>query len=211
MITQYNVQRNKSRIDHRERVEKFVSVLHMTSRPSTGLGDRLARYRKMAGLSAQELSDRLGGELSRSVIANIESGRKTDVTVDQLLALAWVLDVPPVALALPLHEPFRHVQVVKGEAGSESTTAENLIGWFLERPGYVERDRPASPGRALVLAILRALVYYKNDRTIVDRQRGEGQDASDPDRFAESEKHLASSRQDLLDLGVDVTEPGPLD
>lgn len=185
----------------------------MTSRPSTGLGDRLARYRKMAGLSAQDVSERLGGELSRSVIANIESGRKSDITVDQLLALAWVLDIPPVALALPIHEPFRHVQVVKGDSVTQSMTAATLIDWFLERPGFNERLKPAGPGRTLVLAILKALSRYQSDRrrAYLDSRRTDEQKNSDPARYAENERELAASRQELLDLGVDVAERGPLD
>lgn len=180
----------------------------MTARPSSGLGDRLARYRKMAGMSAQDLSDNLGGELSRSVIANIESGRKTDITVDQMLAIAWVLDIPPVALALPLHEPFRHVQIVRGKNAYHSTTAARLIDWFLERPAMLEKQKPASPGRALVLATLKALSRYQNElrRTRLDRAK-----ATDSERDAENERELAASRQDLLDLGVDVTEYGPFD
>ncbi|MCS5511338.1 helix-turn-helix domain-containing protein [Curtobacterium flaccumfaciens pv. betae] len=183
----------------------------MTSRPSTGLGDRLARYRKMAGLSAQELSDRVGGELSRAVIANIESGRKSDITVDQLLALAWVLDIPPVALALPVHQPFQHVQVVRGETELESTTAATLIDWFLERPGLNDRPRPAGPGRTLVLAILRALARYQNQwrRTYLDSRHSDEQKASNPARYEENERELARDRQELLDLGVEMPERGP--
>ncbi|MGC7152982.1 helix-turn-helix domain-containing protein [Paenarthrobacter ureafaciens] len=87
------------------------------NRSSKNIGKRLARYRKLAGMTAQQLSDALGGELSRSVIANIESGRKSDLTVDQLFALAWVLGVPPVVLALPVEDPYAEVLLVEGEPG----------------------------------------------------------------------------------------------
>jgi|GEM_PF-4578081 len=99
------------------------------NRSSREFGKRLAKYRKLAGLSAQQLSERVGGVLSRSVIANIESGRKSEVTVDQLLALAWVLDIPPAVLALPAETPFSRVQVVDGEDLSVMSVYD-LATWF---------------------------------------------------------------------------------
>jgi hypothetical protein len=41
-------------------------------------------------------------ELNRSVIANIESGRRRDVSVDELLVFARALDVAPVHLLVPI-------------------------------------------------------------------------------------------------------------
>ncbi len=43
--------------------------------------------------------------MTRSVIANLESGRKDDLMVSQLLAIAQALDVYPVALMVDLFEP----------------------------------------------------------------------------------------------------------
>lgn len=40
--------------------------------------------------------------LNRSVLANIESGRRKYVSVDETLTLAWVLDVAPVHLMIPI-------------------------------------------------------------------------------------------------------------
>lgn len=82
--------------------------------PSDGLGERIARYRRLAGISARELAEQAGRGLSRGIIANIESGRKTDITVDQLLAIAIVLGVPPFALALPIESPMRQVKLSNG-------------------------------------------------------------------------------------------------
>lgn len=55
------------------------------------------------GWSAQSLADRLAGigfpQLNRSVLANIESGRrKQGVTVDELVALAHAFEVRPADL-----------------------------------------------------------------------------------------------------------------
>lgn len=47
--------------------------------------------------------------MTEAVIANIETGRKTDPTVSQLLTLSRALDVSPLMLMAPLGDPSRHV------------------------------------------------------------------------------------------------------
>ena len=105
----------------------------MSEKPSEGIGERLAKYRRLAGLSARELAERAGLGVSRGVIANIESGRKHDVTVDQLIALSAVLGIPPAALALPLDEPFRYVRLTGQSTFDDeriSTRASDAVRWF---------------------------------------------------------------------------------
>lgn len=77
----------------------------MTTNGVSPIGLNIARYRKAEGLSASELSDKVGEGLTRSVIANLENGRKEDVTVKQLIALAVTLRVPPVALVVDYFDP----------------------------------------------------------------------------------------------------------
>ncbi|MCC2032182.1 helix-turn-helix domain-containing protein [Microbacterium allomyrinae] len=98
------------------------------------IGKRLARYRKLAGFSAHELAERAG--LTRSVIANIENNRRTDITVSEVIALSQALDVPPLVLMLPVDRPFSHhvvgkwaysvgklTQMFRGASSSMSTGA----------------------------------------------------------------------------------------
>jgi transcriptional regulator with XRE-family HTH domain len=73
----------------------------------TALGLRLARYRKSNGLSAAELAELAG--TTRSVIANIESGRRTDMSTDELVKLSAALGIPPFALLFPVDRPFENV------------------------------------------------------------------------------------------------------
>lgn len=61
----------------------------------TDFGERIARFRKELNLSAQDLSDCLGGAPSRSAIANWETGRRKDINVGELVAVAAVLSVEP--------------------------------------------------------------------------------------------------------------------
>lgn len=71
----------------------------------SSIGRNVARYRKAAGMSAAELADTCGHGLTRSVIANLENGRKDDVTVKQLMVLSAALEVPPVVLLADIFDP----------------------------------------------------------------------------------------------------------
>ncbi len=63
------------------------------------------RHRQHRGMSAQELSDacaELGYPIPRSVLANLENGRRNSVGIAELLVLGAALGVPPVALLFPV-------------------------------------------------------------------------------------------------------------
>jgi transcriptional regulator with XRE-family HTH domain len=70
------------------------------------VGSRVAQFRKQRGLTAQQLSvqlrDRLGVDLKRTVIGNLESGYRRTITYAEILALAHVLNVPPLLLMVPV-------------------------------------------------------------------------------------------------------------
>lgn len=79
--------------------------------PSDEVAERIRTERKQREWSARELAERCAAagapELTDNVIENIERRRTTsgrrgrDVTVDQLLVLAYVLEISPIALLLP--------------------------------------------------------------------------------------------------------------
>jgi transcriptional regulator with XRE-family HTH domain len=72
---------------------------------------RVKELRGRKGWSGTKLGeelDALGVPWNRSVVANFESGRRPAVSVQELLALALVLDVAPVNLLVPLDsEPYQ--------------------------------------------------------------------------------------------------------
>jgi transcriptional regulator with XRE-family HTH domain len=60
--------------------------------------------RKRRGWSAQRLGEemtRVGVAWDRSIVANFENGRRSYVTVEELLALAYVFSVAPVHMIVP--------------------------------------------------------------------------------------------------------------
>lgn len=73
--------------------------------PADVLAQRVKEVRKRRGLTASELADLMveqGVKWNRSIVANFESGRRRSVSVEELLALAYVLDVSPIHLLVPL-------------------------------------------------------------------------------------------------------------
>lgn len=66
----------------------------------------------------------VGVPWDRSIVANFETGRRSTVNVEELLALAYVLDVAPVHLLVPPESgPYNPVSIV------ESNTA-NVRAWI---------------------------------------------------------------------------------
>ncbi|TXH18680.1 MAG: XRE family transcriptional regulator [Mycobacterium sp.] len=68
------------------------------------IADAIKSCRDRGDLSAQQLADRtaeLGYPLSRSQIANYESGRKKNLDVAELIVLAAALNTSPVCLVYP--------------------------------------------------------------------------------------------------------------
>jgi transcriptional regulator with XRE-family HTH domain len=72
--------------------------------PTSTIARRVRELRKRLGLTAEDLSERMretGVPFDKTVLANLETGRRRYITVQELLALALVLDVSPVDLLVP--------------------------------------------------------------------------------------------------------------
>lgn len=71
------------------------------------IGARIGFYRRANGWTMDDLASRTNGAVGKSVIANLETGRRTDLTVRQMVELSRALGVTPLALLLPLERPFQ--------------------------------------------------------------------------------------------------------
>lgn len=68
---------------------------------------RLKELRRRRGLTAQQLADRMadaGIPWEYGVVAKLETGRRKSLSIPEWLALAFVLDVPPLTLLLPTED-----------------------------------------------------------------------------------------------------------
>jgi transcriptional regulator with XRE-family HTH domain len=93
----------------------------------------IRRYRKERKMSAQQLADeceRRGLPMKRSVLANLESGRRTTLSVPELIILADVLQIPPALLLYPLGYA-ELIEVLPGQVA----TPEQAMGWLVGNLG----------------------------------------------------------------------------
>lgn len=102
-----------------------------SARLALSVAREVRRHRQAQGLSAQQLSDRcaaVGMPIQRSVLANLESGRRTTVTIAEVLVLARALGVPPGVLIFPVGYE-RQVEVLPG-ARQEPLVALDWLSGF---------------------------------------------------------------------------------
>lgn len=100
--------------------------------------------RQAAGLTmgdlAQGCADRGYPEIKEQTIKNLEAGRRANITIVDLVVLADVLGVPPVALLFPLGTDAT-VEVLPGR----EVSTWDALAWFT---GETPTDRPAPQGTA---------------------------------------------------------------
>jgi len=94
------------------------------------MGERIAAHRRRARISGEELAARAGEGLTRSMGANLENGRKLDLSVRQLVAVAAVLGVSPADLVFDLRDPYAPVELTSGTEPRVSTAHWLAYGWF---------------------------------------------------------------------------------
>lgn len=130
-----------------------------------GIADEVKRRRTELGWSAQKLSGEcaaLGFDFPRSTLADLESGRRKQISVPELIALAAALHVPPLLLVYPVGRQGE-TEALPGITRPAFRTAEWFSGAaFLPGPddaGVVTKitSDVEWPGQALVL-------YREHDR-----------------------------------------------
>lgn len=135
----------------------------MTSFDGPTIGKRVARYRQMNGQSAEELATRSGDGFSRPVIANIETGRKKELTVTQLISLSVGLGVSPAALLFDIHKPMSASGLPTRGNESDRDWPHKLVieavGWMSgrDKSALVRDDLPAQVHTNAVLQSVQAL------------------------------------------------------
>lgn len=128
----------------------------MTPFDGKTIGRRVAAYRRLNGWTMDELADRTGGAIGRSVIANIETGRKQDITVSQLVVLASGLGLPVVAL-------LTDIGTMRDQSESVGSVSR-LTGVTNPAP-----DNPAALHVSEVLAAYRELVEREKEMQMTSR------------------------------------------
>lgn len=108
-------------------------------------GRRLARIRRWLGFgSTGALAAATDGRVSQAVLQNIESGRKPDLSVAQLLEISRALGISPLLLLAPLETPTATLDLAGLGEQLTSMTAIEFDEW-------VRGTAPTSVGRATAL------------------------------------------------------------
>ncbi|MFE7930768.1 helix-turn-helix domain-containing protein [Streptomyces sp. NPDC057456] len=165
----------------------------------------MRRHRQAQGMSAQRLADRCAQlgmpTLQRTVIANLESGRRDTVTLAEVLVLAEALGVAPAALVFPVG----YAETVEHLPGQEAEPLAAL-DWF----NGSDRDE----GSALALLREHRSLEQRirgHYRRIWDTAIGEGRWHGEPDGpeaqaarevAAELTTHLHELRAEIASRGL---------
>lgn len=132
-----------------------------STRLALAIAGEVRRHRQAQGLSAQQLADRcaaIGMPIQRSVLANLESGRRTTVTVAEVLVLAQALGVPPGALMFPVGRE-RYSEVLPGVMQDPL----DAVDWLAGRTAKGD-DMSAAEGYS-------TLAYLRRHQSLVGRLR----------------------------------------
>lgn len=174
------------------------------------IAGEVRRHRLARDLSAQQLADRcaeLGHPIPRSVLANLESGRRETITVPELLVLARALEVPPVLLLFPLGR----VEQMEVLPGRDVATWPALLWFTGEYPagstiGPDAHDRDDWQTVNLFRSHQQLVTHWLEDRARLDRADQPGLMDYYAQTIRSTERGLVNVRADMRKQGL--TPPG---
>ncbi|TCL80184.1 hypothetical protein EDF43_110130 [Rathayibacter sp. PhB179] len=134
------------------------------------------------------------------MIANIESGRRSDITVDQMLALAWALGIPPAALVLPLDDPLGWVRM-PGYEESEVPTIQAI--WWFNGSNAFSDIRGASQASVIARSRLRTAEELAFSEAFFRRRTSQNAEA---DVIEEARIAFEKARAEAVALGMKVPD-----
>ena len=191
--------------------------------PSAVVAARLKESRRRRGWTAKQLAEecaRAGAtQLTASVLANIESGRpdaegrrRRDITVDELLVLAYVLGVAPIyLLALPAGGEHSAVQIAPHLSVSDP---DELLRWIRG-----DQALPGTDSRVYYSVALERMPAPDTEQTLAEYARSVLQDRAkelvsqfhvETDRLAERAHEqitrLVTNAEEALAKGASAEE-----
>jgi len=192
--------------------------------PSTVVAQRLKESRRRHGWTAKQLAEQCAKAgatyLTAAVLANIESGRpdlngkrRRDITVDELLLLAFILDVAPLyLLGLPASTAgTTAVEITPNRAVSDP---DELLRWLRG-----DQALPGTDARLYYSVALERMPAPDTEQTLAEYARSVLQDRAkelvsqfhaETDKLAERAHeqiaHLVAGAEDALSKGASTEE-----
>jgi transcriptional regulator with XRE-family HTH domain len=179
------------------------------------LGARVAAARKARGIrSTKALSELIGnGTVTEATLQNIEAGRLTNLSVSQLLNIAFALKVAPSFLLAPLAKPDSQIDLQGLSDGLTRMTVSEFDGWLSgANDGRYRPTTAAELSERTELEALRALENLLRERTRLEilakieadaSESGVGEKAWDraEDKIAVVKRQINEARQYLETAG----------
>lgn len=168
-------------------------------RSEGNIGARIKLARKERGFrTTRDLADAIpGGNITQAILENIESGRKADISVTQLLNIARGLGVPISMLLAPIGTPDAELDLPNLSDDFAGMTAAEFDCWLSATPASSYRPRVAAERADIdILSSLRELGSLRRE---IDRLRivVETRKAS-RDRDLIETNHLVQKRLDRI-------------
>ena len=137
------------------------------------IGKRIADYRKSRKIgTAADLAARIPNpKVTASVIQNIESGRKADLSVSQLLDIAMGLGVSPLVLLVPVGSPFQEVDLPGVGDDVSSLTVHEFDQWLTIPAVTTAFETPEQASMRTLVKYVRKLVDAVEDWKIASASR----------------------------------------
>ncbi|MEN2742892.1 helix-turn-helix transcriptional regulator [Microbacterium sp. X-17] len=168
-------------------------------RSEGNIGARIKLARKERGFrTTRDLADAIpGGNVTQAILENIESGRKADISITQLLNIARGLGVPISMLLAPIGTPDAELDLPNLSDDFAGMTAAEFDCWLSATPASSYRPRVAA--ERVDIDILTSLRELGSLRREIDRLRivVETRKAS-RDRDLIETNHLVQKRLDRI-------------
>ena len=138
-------------------------------RSETSIGSRIRLARRERGFrTTGELAGAIpGGNVTEAILENIESGRKADISVSQLLNIARGLNVPVSMLLAPIGTPGAELDLPNLSDDFTGMTAAEFDSWLSATSASAYRPRLAS--ERADIEILTSLRELETLRREIDR------------------------------------------
>lgn len=165
-------------------------------------GKAIRHYRELAGLKHEELARKLteaGLPMQRTTLVNIEQGLRKSLSVPEILAIGYVLDVPPGMLIAPLGLQPK----VEAVSGQEIDTWRAL-GWISGELKFGEGLHPSSTSERTIGQEIRS--HYSAIQELVEdlvTSRHVLEVSDNPVYLAEARRR-AAAQSELLSQHLDI-------
>ena len=177
-------------------------------RTETSVGVRIRLARRERGFrTTAELANAIpGGNVTEAILENIESGRKADISVSQLLNIARGLNVPISMLLTPIATPDGVLDLPNLSDDFEGMSVAEFDSWLSATPSSSYRPRLAAERVDIgTLTLLRELGTLRREMERLRIVRNVGAASGDSDLKSNSRvdsqlKDVQRELERLVDL-----------